>query len=1185
MNLENLRTKQQLKQLIVEELGYSAVADQVISLNNIDEDTRSRIASATTIAVHNGFNIVFIQFNSINDEYNERYVLRMRGAERTIISKISKHLLQQHLFVFASSDGQYWHFVNARSSGNKLELRRFSITPFNRGKLRTASSRLALLKTDSGDNLQVLIEKNRKAFDVEEVTMEFFQIFAGKFLDLIDIIKKAQVKEYSFDPKTRKNTAQIILNRVVFLKFIEQKKWLDNEPNYLYEKFQPYFNEDGSYWKEVLLPLFDLLSNPERNKVSELGEIPFLNGGLFGSEPKNLSQVSIPNDFFQDLFENLLNRFNFTIEEAAPNSVEVAVDPEMLGRIFEELVLRLEKTAEKSEADFNRELRRETGSYYTPRVAVFFMCREAISRRLSDITKINIGKVKKIIDLSLDEVSDEEQINKINLSMSESQGLLRATENISICDPAVGSGAFPLGVLQMLTGLRRFLMLKIGDKRIKTKNFDYFLKTEIIKNNLVGVDLMLQAVNICELRLWLSLAVDYDREEGEPIPPLPNLTFKVFWGDSVADHLYGEQIDGFRNVKDFSSNQAIRQNLSKIVDLKNIYFSETKESGKRKLERLIAEARLKLAIDILTLEAPQISTKDLFGEEKIQNDPEIEKLLKYLNKALSSRRFDVKLNDKLSFVWAIDLVEYLIDHHHGGFDIVIGNPPYGVKNEIMKKGKERYTLGSKDSYGIFIAMAFQDLLKPDGILSFITSDTWQTIKSHRPLRRMLLDNSKIHNLILMPPWLFGATVNTSILIATKSERGRILHKQCERVLFKNSTKREESELIVCDLTRAQDKTGELEEYLYSLDNPEYVSTSKKAFYHYQQGLIETNSNWPFFVGSPKLFALMNDTTCKTIEKEIGEEEKKKVKVRQIYLNRKLIEQVRLGDIADIRQGLATGDNDSYLFQNADARGNYRSISAYSEFLLTEEDLTKIRSDEKIRIRIIEKGIHKSKTEKLFDSDLWFRGRYISPYDKGGAGDTEKGFLPNYYIPIDYFIDWSQKSVKRMKTLTIGERDGTSRNQRVAVIRSPEFYFKEAITFSFAGQYSPTFRIGSSGPFDHASSNIFCTEYDNLFQLGILASKLQKFFARVFINHTVNYGVDDLKENPFNIINNKSIIGFIDTVITKQRQNPHYDYMSNEQKEIDKIVYKMYGLDKDDIREVETWYARRYPKLARFCDIN
>jgi hypothetical protein len=1190
MNLPELKTERDLKQIIIEELGYRAATGGLELTLPIE--TEEKLLEKKVVAGHDGFEVILARIKLNSNDAIWKKDASLRAIERSFISAVSKHERDAKLFVFCSEDGEFWHFVNARSSGSRLELRRFSITPINRNRLRTTQDRLALLMVSPSDTTQALVDKMKSAFDVEAVTMDFFRTFAEKFLELAEIIKKARHQKYSYDKKKILDVAQIILNRLIFLKFIEQKGWLDNNRDYLYDKFQPYFENKGSYWLGVVNPLFDLLSNPARGRrYEELGEIPFLNGGLFGVEPKDLFLIPVPNSFFQGLFENLLNRFNFTIEESSPSSVEVAVDPEMLGRIFEELVLRMEKVMEKGETEFERELRRATGSYYTPRVAVFYMCREAIARRLAALAGTDISKVRKLIDLAVDDLPDHEQTGKISFSKTECQGLLRAAENISICDPAVGSGAFLLGSLQILVGARRFLSLKIGEAAASRANFNYTLKEDIIKKNLVGVDTLRQAVHLCELRLWLSLAVDYEREAGKSIPTLPNLTYKVFQGDSIVDKLEGEEVAMFRDLRGFRADADIVQKLERIKTAKYRYFNLNNEKEKEKLGVNIAKERLELTISILEREAPPIlSQADMFGEGTTKPDPKklMEKhesdlkqtIITNLKRRYAAKKYDFT-SDKLSFVWLVDLVEYFADHGRGGFDIVLGNPPYGVKNEAMEKGKERYGLGSKDSYGVFMAMAFQDLLKTGGILSFITSDTWQTIKTHKPLRRFLLDNTKIYNLIMMPSWLFGATVNTSFLIAEKSERGKAVFGTTQ---FEGTAGRKENELIACDFTRAEKNTNELDEELYSLDEPKEVSTPKKAMYCYKQGLIETNSNIPFFVGSPKLFALMNDTTAKTAEKEVGETGKKKVRVREIEFNDKIIEVARFGDIADVKVGLQTGDNQAYLFQNPEARGSYRSISDYMEFMLTDDDLKKISGDEKLRLKVIEKGLHKSKTEKPFDPDLWFGGRYIAPYDKGGESDTESGWLPNYYVPTEYYIDWSQDALRRMRTLTIGERDGTNRDTIAAVFRNTDFYFKKGITWSLGGFYSPSYRLSGLGAFDVMGSRaILFKDFDLLLAIAILVSKLGKFVMKNYINHTVILQIDELKTAPI-ASDNEKINKLVKAIFQKQKQNPRYDYMSNEQKEIDKLVYEMYGLNKDDIREVETWYARRYPRLARFCDI-
>jgi len=325
---------------------------------------------------------------------------------------------------------------------------------------------------------------------------------------------------------------------------------------------------------------------------------------------------------------------------------------------------------------------------------------------------------------------------------------------------------------------------------------------------------------------------------------------------------------------------------------------------------------------------------------------------------------------------------------------------------------------------------------------------------------------------------------------------------------------------------------------------------------------------------------MQDVDVASVTKTIGG---KQIAVRQININRNLIELVRLGDVADIKQGLATGDNRAYIYKKPSARGNYRDIRPYQQYLLTEKELLEIATNEKRRLKIIEYGIHKSKDEPNFDPDRWFDGRYIVPYEKGGESDASSGWLPNYYVPTNYYIDWSTWALNRMKTLTIGERDGFNRNQLAAVFRNTEYYFKEGLTLSYTGAYAPNLRLNTIGVFDMAGSSIF-TKIDKHMLLAIFACKITKFLGKNYIDHTVNFTVDENKELPVLYLKSDKVIELVELIISKQKIDPRYDYLTNEQKEIDQIIYQMYGLNESDILEVETWYARRYPKLAHLCNI-
>ncbi len=516
----------------------------------------------------------------------------------------------------------------------------------------------------------------------------------------------------------------------------------------------------------------------------------------------------------------------------------------------------------------------------------------------------------------------------------------------------------------------------------------------------------------------------------------------------------------------------------------------------------------------------------------------------------------------------------------GGFDCIIGNPPYGG-TKISDEVRNVLDIESKDPYGAFIARFLNSYnqttpLKNGGVLAYIVSDTFMTIKSHLKLRKHLMQNY-VHKMLRVHPDTFNATVNTVVMIAERNNQREIDDNHiCLVADLTNISIHDNYEhfIEVLNLTKGVD----FESAKTNISNEEY------AIYYYPQALIKTNSNLPFFVASPKLFALMKDNG-KDLKKELKEIGGKQVQVRKIAMNGKVIEVVKLGDTADVKQGLATGDNNAYLFQNPDARGNYRSIEDYKEFLLTDVDLDKIRKDDKLRLAVIEKGISKGNTK----SERYFEGRYIIPYDKGGESDAEGGWMPNYYVPTNYFIDWSEWAVKRMKTYTIAKRireygedkiiKATYENTPCAVFRSPDKYFTPSISFSRTGVYSPTFRIGAISTFDTEGSMIFQNYFSMENLSGVLSSKMTRYFGKVFIGHTVHAQVDELKELVISIIKEETLTKLVRIIIKKQKSNPRYDYASHEQIEIDKLVYESYGLNAEDVQEVENWYARRYAKLS------
>jgi hypothetical protein len=601
------------------------------------------------------------------------------------------------------------------------------------------------------------------------------------------------------------------------------------------------------------------------------------------------------------------------------------------------------------------------------------------------------------------------------------KAVVQALDKFRMLDPACGSGAFPIGMLHRMVDILKmvdekneiWIDLKLRNvdvaqrvefKKVLTAHLnDYGRKLGIIRDSIYGIDIQPMAVQITKLRFFISLLIDQNTDKG--ITPMPNIETKII----CADSLKNVQPNLFSNVY-----------VDQLTEARNRYYQPDITHVEREN---IAKEIIGILDETFPDFAKQITGKTISGQNPV--------LLHewFIHGTIAAPFFNMDF--------------FFPELKDSGFDCVIGNPPYGGF-KITDDVREKLKIESKDPYGAFIARFLSDVdtptpLKQGGILAFIVSDTFMTIKSHLPLRKLLMQNY-VHKMIRVHPDTFRATVNTVIMVAERN------------------TQREMDNNHIClmaDMTNISihdnyDRFVEILNQTKMLDASPDISTPEYAIYRYPQSLIRTNSNLPFFVASPKLFALMNDGNDpdpdKRPKKEIKEVGGKQVDVRTILLNGKTIEVVKLGDIAEVKQGLATGDNDAYLFQNPEARGTYRSIDDFKDFLLTEEDLNKIRQNEKLRLSIIDKGISKDVTK----SERYFGGRYIIPYDKGGESDAEDGWMPNYYVPTNYFIDWSEWSVNRMKTYTIAQRINENKenksilehyNLQVAgVFRNTETYF-------------------------------------------------------------------------------------------------------------------------------------------------
>ncbi len=706
--LESLSTQhtQALKQLFWTELNFGR-ANQPLSTRDWPVSLQQSLAGLPLLFAvageGDGFHVILLHLQADN---------LLTKEERPIIAA----LLNDHpyaLFIFSNAAQTHWHFINVKLSfpsargGTGAETarrtyRRIAIGPDDH--LRTAVERLALLDIASlprqffSPPPLVIQQRCDEAFDVEKVTHAFFTDYRRIFEEAEASLPMAAGPGEGLTLEQRRLYTQKFFNRLMFLAFLERKGWLlfHGQRAYLRALFSDYFQNEpakrrtANFHRTRLNTLFflalnnpygkDRLDSPDYQVFRALvGDAPYLNGGLFEKEVDDETWF-FPDEIVAKILYDLIYAYNFTITESTPLDVEVAVDPEMLGKMFEELVTG----------------RHESGSYYTPKPVVAFMCREALKGYLQNATRESEAAIARFVD------------SNDPLDLHDPEAMLSALKRVRVCDPACGSGAYILGMLHELLEQRACLF---AARALDAKTI-YERKLEIIQNNLYGVDLDPFAVNIARLRLWLSLVVDDTRSPlADPTVDvsLPNLDFKIEAGDSLLspDPSGGLEL-GFR-----------KQVVDDFLALRQQFLTEHDPLQKRALRQEIEKKRRLLA--------------ELAGRSAVEA-------------GAGGAPFD----------WAVEFAEVFAAPSPpsnlpssgggpgGGFDILLANPPY-VRQELISPLKpllkrvygSLYT-GTADLYVYFYLRAHQ-LLKPGGVACFISSNKCPRAGYGETLRQHLLD--------------------------------------------------------------------------------------------------------------------------------------------------------------------------------------------------------------------------------------------------------------------------------------------------------------------------------------------------------------------------------------------------------------------------------------------------------------
>ena len=869
---------------------YEFAENFLRNANDQDHAQKAGITSVEKIGHVSGFDTPLSVFEitlapSVRIKYSR---VNIQKFLRSVLYGESAFLI----FHYEDLDDNDWRFSFLHvEKGNTTTAKRFTYLLGKAHKARTVAERFEKLKEQILEqrhgviNDQVLFD----AFSVEALSDEFFNKYKTIYANFIQYITGKRVVKtgskweekilhepdtelyaaFGKDDKRIRDYVKKLMGRITFLYFVQEKRWFNNDQNYLQHLFENSTPEHQNDFLDcVLEPFFYTVLNTEKpnrkqafeahnnnlrpsevkwdeSLLDQWKEIPFLNGGLFERDENDIVRSQFPPQFFENLNDydenfvgkipqkdagytweripgifDLFSQYNFTIDENDPDDAEVGIDPEMLGKIFENLL----------------EDNKDKGAFYTPKEIVQYMCRESLIAYLQTDAKDDAHKerLRKFVETH-------------DASVLENPEYVRhKIKEIKVCDPAIGSGAFPMGMLDQLVACSEALDMHISNRSNRAE-----IKKHIIQNSIYGVDIERGAVDIARLRFWLSLVIDEEKAI-----PLPNLDYKIMQGNSLLEQYEGIDLSKLKQKSPTIKDVKPHRNLFGEIEDKqlsitfnnqaeslsyffNQYYNCRQHEAKTKYKNLIEDSIRKIVEHNfgVQIEIHQM-TIDLESASVEKNNKELETIKEILNannnqlsilqkkqnltpneklqvttlkKAIdnankqyvslnssineSKKKINYATNEKLRYENAFDNIQqidlsanqqFFLWHtwfadvfnrpSNQGFDVVIGNPPYiQLQNNGGALADSYESCGYKtlektgDIYCLFYERTMQ-LLKDGGISCLITSNKWMRAGYGESLRKFFVENTDPKMLIdFAGVKVFdSATVDTNILLAQKA---------------------------------------------------------------------------------------------------------------------------------------------------------------------------------------------------------------------------------------------------------------------------------------------------------------------------------------------------------------------------------------------------------------------------------
>ena len=992
------------------------------------------------------------------------------------------------------------------------------------------------------------------------------------------------------------------LNRILFLKLLEAKLLKIHTKYYRFLSFEitKEFDSLNTLFFEVLA-----YNKNERESIEKehYKNIPYLNSSLFETTPLERKYLRISNLRNQltikkfsnsvltdeqdklhtlEYFLKFLNSYDFGTEDKDKFKQDRIISPAVLGLIFEKL---------NGYKD---------GSFFTPSSITIYMARETIKKVVIDKFNQRYFWNCENLDEVYNKIEDIKEANKI-------------INSITICDPAVGSGHFLVSVLNELLVIKSELGIlidkngkrlrdvkltnkddelhifydgelfeyklkdgyKISDEKLRIQKTIFNEKLQIIENQLFGVDINPNSVNITRLRLWIELLKDSYYENKELVT-LPNIDINIKCGNSlvsrfdlynqelnqeIKEHFknYKQNVNKYKNISDKFVKYELEEDINSLKKIiYNFLLSQTKEY--QKVDILLARFRAKSAYeelakldDELILWAVKTKTtidESLFGK----NRKERKELFSYINKAFDEFK-NVNKKYKNSFEWRFEFPEVLNDDGEFiGFDVVIGNPPYISNRNIPQKDKKLYEeiYGlSDDLYNYFFIKGFE-IAKKDGLVGFITSNTFMTINSKINIRELLQSKQILEFIPIKNPFE-EATVEPIIVLAKNQNRT-------------------DYQFDYIDLRKEEfDPTKNR----YKVNISTYQNTPNKVFF------TPTNLNLQIYSKyMPKVKELLNNYWDKistsiniATNRELLANYRKTLKAGDVTL---------LGLVTNGGQGLATANNGKYI-------GVKEGTKEANKILQTRKEKIKLFNQiYKKEINI--DNLEELEIRKIFDSlkveygrDVFGQGyiyrivsqneiadvNSLSQEEKQNGIVGDKTFIPydkgdrdgnKWYYETPFYIDWSRENVQYLK------------KDKKARFQGYNFYFKEGFSWSDIHTIEIKSRLKSGGVYDVTSMSLFSISnlFSDKFFITILNSSLISNYSFGFVNNTPHFQINDARQIPIIVPTPEQLKEFeeifdkakeikikeFSSQITKEESEKQ---LNNIQKIVDKAVYKLYDI--------------------------